>query len=603
MSGIVALLNLNGAPVDRALLLRMTEHLTFRGPDAQRAQTCGNVGFGHTLLDLDDPSSRPETPFAMDGGAWVVADARLDARDDLIAELRSHAQDDVVEDASDGELIARAYRAWGDDCVAHLIGDFAFVVWDARAQRLVCARDHLGVKPLFFAQRGSAVVVSNTLDCIRLHPAVSRELHDPAIADFLLFGVNQDSGATSFRDISRVPPAHVITWTPDAEGRQRYWTLPIDEPIHYKRADEYTDRFRELLRVALRDRLRSRRAGVLMSGGLDSPTLAAAALDVLREKPDDFLLQGITSVYDRLVPDSERRYAALVAEHLHLPIRYDVRDDETSLSHWDDVRVHTPEPVDNPPAFAAGVEFFRRMTSDVRVFLYGEGPDNALGYEWRPYLGHLAARGRVARLVRALTSDLYLHPRVPLWSSVRQIAGSIASAPAAEDIPPWINDTFAASCRERRNAVSRTAASQHPFRPRGYAGFSDVRWQSLFEDCDITAALSHADVRHPFLDLRLLRYMLALPAMPWCRNKLIIRRAMRSSLPGTVLRRPKTSLGASPDFERVRRSGLPRMVPSPDLLKYVIPDRIPASPRDPLELRSALRPLGLNAWLHNLGSH
>ena len=133
----------------------------------------------------------------------------------------------------------------------------------------------------------------------------------------------------------------------------------MEEPIHFKRADEYSDRFKELLRAALRDRLRTRRVGVLMSGGVDSPTLAAVALSVLRERPSDFSLQAITSVYDRLIPDAERHYAGLVADYLNIPIRYDVRDDETSIADWDQVSVHTPEPVDNPPAFAAGVEFLK----------------------------------------------------------------------------------------------------------------------------------------------------------------------------------------------------------------------------------------------------
>ena len=74
-----------------------------------------------------------------------------------------------------------------------------------------------------------------------------------------------------------------------------------------------------------------------------------------------------------------------------------MRDDETSIADWDQVQVHTPEPVDNPPAFAAGIEFLEQVAAHARVFLYGEGPDNALRYEWRPYLSHLAARRRRRR--------------------------------------------------------------------------------------------------------------------------------------------------------------------------------------------------------------
>jgi asparagine synthase (glutamine-hydrolysing) len=605
MSGIVGILNLDGSPIDGDLLGRMTAYLAFRGPDGLRVWSTQQVGFGHALLKITAESEREEQPFTLDGQRWIVADARVDAREDLVAELRTRDQKALASDATDAELILRAYCVWGEDCVRRLLGDFTFAVWDAPRQRLFCARDHLGVKPFFYAQLGETVVFSNTLDCIRLHSSVSRDLNDSAIADFLLFGVNQQVDTTSFRDIRRLPPAHTLTWSNGTAQCRRYWTLPMEEPIHFRRAEDYADRFKALLHVALRDRLRTRRVGVFMSGGLDSPTLAAVALSVLRERPADFFLQAITSVYDRLIPDSERHYAGLVADYLNIPIRYDVRDDETSIAQWDQVSVHTPEPVDNPPAFAAGVEFLKNMATQARVFLYGEGPDNALRYEWRPYLSHLVARRRAVPLARALSSDLFMHRRVPLWSSIRQLAGARAHKQRwLEAFPGWLNEEFATRCRcrERWEEGRRTCQSPHLIRPLGYDGFRASRWQPLFEDCDINGALTHCEIQHPFLDLRLLEYMLALPAMPWCRDKLIIRRSMRTALPRDVLRRKKATIPVSPDFKRVLASGLPRLVPSPDLLRYVNPSETSSMPKSSLELRAALRPLGLNYWLQNLAT-
>jgi asparagine synthase (glutamine-hydrolysing) len=606
MSGIVGVLNLDGAPVDGGLLGRLTGFLAFRGPDRQGVHVRNNVGLGHALLRISEESQREEQPFTLDGQRWIVADARVDARPDLIAELRARRHEPLASDATDAELILRAYEVWGEECVTHVLGDFTFALWDEPRQRLFCARDHLGVKPFCYATVGQTVIISNTLDCIRMHPAVSRDLHDSAIADFLVFGANQEIDTTVFRDIRRLPPAHCITWSNEPTRPRRYWTLPIEEPIHFTHANQYSERFRELLQAAVRDRLRARRVAVLMSGGLDSTTLAAAASRLRRDGAADFSLQAITSVYDRLIPDSERHYAGLVADHLQIPIRYDVRDDETSISHWDQVSVHTPEPVDNPPKFAAGVEFWKNMASQTRVFLYGEGPDNALRYEWRPYLSHLLAGRRVGRLIRALSNDLWMHPRVPLWSSIRQVAGATERENKWRDtFPGWLNEELAArcGCRERWHARQRPSSPAHPVRPLGYDGFSAIRWQPLFEDCDVNGALSRCEIRHPFLDLRLLQFMLALPAMPWCRSKLIIRRSMRTALPPDVLRRKKTAVHASPDFARVAASGFPRLVPSTHLLRYVNPDKIPAVPRTALELRAALRPLGLNYWLQDLAHH
>jgi len=604
MSGITGILNLDGSPVDGRLLARMTEFLRFRGPDGHGMHAIGNVGFGHTRLTLVEDSGADEQPFTLDGRRWIVADARVDARGDLMAALRARGHE-LNADAADAELILCAYCAWGDDCVTHLLGDFTFAIWDGPERRLFCARDQVGVKPFYYAQLGRTVVFSNTLDCVRLHPAVSRELNDHAVADFLLFGGNQEAGTTTFRDVQRLPPAHSISWSAEVSRCHRYWTLPIDEPIAFKRADEYTDRFLELLGAAVSDRLRTGRVAVFMSGGLDSPTLAAVAAGLLRNRPAGCAVHAMTSVYDRLIPDSERHYAGLVAKYLDIPIHYDVRDDETSIADWERVAVHTPEPVDNPPAFAAGVEFLEKMSTHARVFLYGDGPDNALRYEWRPYLSHLVAGRRLSALLRALSSDLLMHPRVPLWSLGRQIAGAGRQAERwRETFPTWLDESFAArlGCVERWNQYHRAQGSAHPLRPRGYAGFAPARWQPLFEDCDVQGALKRTELRHPFLDVRLLQYMLALPAMPWCRNKLIIRRAMEARLPAAVLKRKKSTVRISPDLVRVASSGLPRLRPAPALSGYVNAGKVPPVVGSVVELRAVLRPLGLNYWLQNFAS-
>src|SRR5262249_7247886 len=124
-------------------------------------------------------------------------------------------------------------------------------------------------------------------------------------------------------------------------------------------------------------------------------------------------------------------------------------------------------------------------------------------------------------------------------------------------------------------------------------------WQPLFEGCDIQGAITRTETRHPFLDVRLLRYMLALPAMPWCRNKLIVRRAMESALPRAVIRRRKSTVQGSPDFARAAASGLPRLAASPILSRYVNAGKVPSAAGSIPELRAVLRPLGLSYWLQH----
>ena len=307
MSGIVGIVHFDGMPVDRHLLRRMADFMAFRGPDAQEIWIDGNVGFGHALLKTTDDSERERQPFTLDGQVRIVSDARVDARSELIAKLKAKGHEDLSSGAEDVELILRAYQVWDENCVEHLLGDFAFAIWDGPRQRLFCARDHLGVKPLFYAYIGQRLIFSNTLGCIRQHPAVSDKLNDLAIADFLLFDVNQDKATTTFADIQRLQPAHTAMWSGSGLRLQRYWTLPIDEPIYYRRHQDYVDRFRELLRQAVGDRIRTNRVGIFMSGGLDSTTLAASAHGLLSARSGDSGVRAFTTSNQGF--DNEGEYA------------------------------------------------------------------------------------------------------------------------------------------------------------------------------------------------------------------------------------------------------------------------------------------------------
>src|SRR6266581_5778826 len=320
MSGIVGIVNLDGAPVNRALLRRMTDFMSFRGPDAQQTWVDGNVGFGHTLLRTTEESEREYQPFTLDGRVWIVADARVDAQDDLIGKLAARGEY-IERGAADVELLLRAYRTWGEQCVDHLLGDFAFAVWDPSRRRLFCARDHLGVKPFFYAHVGETIVFSNTLDCVRQHPLVSDRLNDLAIADFLLWDLNDDPATTSFHDIQRIPPAHCAIGSGSGLHMSRYWTLPIDGPIYFKRSGDYPDRFKELLEMAVRDRLRTKKVAIFMSGGMDSSALAATACKILHNHSSSCEVHAFTSVIDGS-DQNERHYAGLVAERLEIPIHF-----------------------------------------------------------------------------------------------------------------------------------------------------------------------------------------------------------------------------------------------------------------------------------------
>ena len=149
MSGIIGIHYLDGRPVDRENLTKMVDILAHRGPDGADIWVDGCVGLGHRMLWTTPESLIEKLPLENQRGDLVItADARIDNRDELIAALQinNRPSDKVV----DSELILAAYEKWGEDCPEHLLGDFAFAIWDERRELLFCARDHFGVKPFYY---------------------------------------------------------------------------------------------------------------------------------------------------------------------------------------------------------------------------------------------------------------------------------------------------------------------------------------------------------------------------------------------------------------------------------------------------------------------
>ncbi len=410
MSGIAGIVNLDGAPVDRGLLQFMTKYLAFRGPDAQEIWSLGPVGFGHTLLRTTFESEQEKQPANLEGKLWITADARIDARAELIAKLRDHGELCSLSDP-DCELILHAYRAWGEKCVEHLLGDFAFAIWDARSRRLFCARDHFGVKPFFYARVGDSFIFSNTLNCVRIHPAVSDELNELAIADFLLFDGNQEPDTTAFSDIRRLRAAHVLSLQDGSLSDRRYWTLPVDKPVNYKKASEYVENFLELLDTAVSDRLRTERAGILLTGGLDSSTVAAAARNVSLKNGQGTELYGYTTVYDRLIPDEERYYSGLVGKKLGIPIEYLVADDYGLFERAEQPNTRLPEPF-YYPFQAQETDQYSKVAARARVVLTGDGGDPGLGTSLTAHLSRLCRRRQYRHLLRNLGHYLFSEGRI-----------------------------------------------------------------------------------------------------------------------------------------------------------------------------------------------
>ncbi len=452
---------------------------------------------------------------------------------------------------------------------------------------------------------GQTVVISNTLDTVRIHPAITDRLNDLAIGDFLLFGFNQEFGTTVYADIQRLPPAHTASWSPEGFALKRYWTLPIDEPIYYRRSSDYIERFRELLNTAVEDRLRTNPLVVFMSGGLDSTALAATACSLFRKQGRDFEVHAFTSVFDDYSDD--RRYATMVAERLKIPIHFRVGGGDDSVDpNWNRTSIHTPEPIPSPLNLTKNLAWYKQVSSYSRVFFFGEGSDNALIYEWRPYLKFLLGRGWYLRALSDICGHVIAHRRIPLLLSIpKMIRERFDPDYKLPSFPPWLNPEFESRYglrvrwKEQRARQTRVR-SLHPIRPDAYESFTGPFWQVLFEALDSGSTKAALEARLPFVDLRLLRYMLAVPAMPWCRIKHLQRQAMRGILPEPVRRRPKSTPRGDSEWDVLRGSMLPDLACVGQIRAYVLPERIPKSvDPDRISFRRDLAPRALDCWFQN----
>lgn len=596
MSGFAGVFHLDGAPVDRAWLETMLKFLAFRGPDGSQVWLSGGAGLCHTLLRTRaETDGRPQIT-SLDGNTWIAGDVRVDDRETLFAKLPVPIQ--TLKNCCSAELVLHAYAKWGEACVEHLLGDFSFVIWDARRKRVFAARDHLGVKPFFYAQVGQCLLVSNTLDCIRQIPIVSNELNEHAIGDFLIVGMNHDPSTTFFSAIHRLPAAHKLIAETSGLRTARYWSPPIDEPLYYKETSDYVDRFNDLVRAAVRDRLPDGPLGIFMSGGLDSPAVAATAVQ-LGATPTAF-----TSVYDRLIPDEERYYSGLVARHLGIPIDYNVRDDEPWGWEPGSAPIHTAEPTSNPLELDASRQYFKRISQHTRIFFFGDGPDAALQYEWRSHLAYVNHQRRWGRLGRDLALHFKAFKRVPLVPTLpRMWRERMSNQPNwyDESIPPWLSPEFESRLRlrERLAELKSEGLSPHPIKPKSYASFTGD-----FPMCgggnNGYAGIAIEEL-HPLGDLRLVRFLLTVPAIPWCREKYLIRAALKGVLPETVRLRPKAPLVGFPYLERARRSQPNELSPTAVLDRFVDLSKLPKWPGENREqLDYLLRILGLHYWLLGL---
>ncbi|NDJ60527.1 MAG: lasso peptide isopeptide bond-forming cyclase [Chloroflexi bacterium] len=586
MSAIVGTLSLDGDLPTRAAVSAMLDRVGHRGPDASALWLGGTATLGHAMLRTTPEALHETQPFAH-AEHVITADARIDNRTELLAAL------DLPQSTPDSYLLLAAYIRWGTTCPEQLIGDFAFAIWDERAQRLFCARDHFGVRPFYYHHSARLFAFGSEIKALLALPEVPADLDAFQIGVYLadILGFYGDTESTCYRHIRRLPPATWLMIDKDGARQQRYWQPDLTHEIRLESDAAYAEAFRTHFEEAVRCRLRSAYpVGSLLSGGLDSSAVACTARNLLKQTTSASLY---TFYSDAQLPErDESAYVQMVLAgggiaHTNVPEPSPFGAVDALFAYQDELLRTT-----NPSVFWALYE--SAHAQGVRVLLDGDDGDTTVshgtGYlyelmhtnQWQTFIaetsalaahfnnsykwylnrytltyltdrlqhGHLRRWFADIRAVASLTDTSFARlvrksntPLLPppLLNSWRRLRGGELLEAAPDIVNPTIASQFAAAIGLNDHArtlnqaqaafIPRTEREQHR---RDLLGAGH---QHVLEENGHAAAAWHIETRHPFRDKRLVEFCLALPPTQKLRHgwsRRILRVAMETVLPPAI---------------------------------------------------------------------
>jgi asparagine synthase (glutamine-hydrolysing) len=547
MSAVAGVLRLDGGPAEVTAARALIDAMPDRGDD-RGVWSEGPIALAWRTRRFDHPRGiAASVPHASrDGRLRLIYDGRLDNRE-AIARLVGAGRE-----AADGDLFVEALAHAAPDLLPQLIGEFALAAWDARAHRLVLARDALGLRSLYWARQGDYLWWASELQAMLVVPWYTPRVSEGFVGE-LLADAPTDLEATVFAGIERLPQAHVLT--ADAHGVRAacYWEPPAAECTGLSDA-EYAERLRDALTEAVRACLRGDPAaiGFHLSGGLDSSSVVALAHAI---RPFDGPQKTYSLVYPGLPFADEREYIAAMAAQVGarsatVDPRGATRDEY--LAHVYRYR-DFPDVPNGEPLIGPTLRLARK--DGVRVVLTGAGGD----YWLAGNLFSLAMHARRGRWLRLLREMRHYRPDVP-WSQLlaaavlpnvpRRLKAVFRSRVDAWKRPPWICASFASriNLADRIRAGERRAlAVASPVVRESVARFWSGALAYGNDRMSRAAEWGGVELRHPFLDRRVVEIVMALPDDQRAvrgLTKSVLRRAVGSLLPPLVRDRPgKADMG------------------------------------------------------------
>lgn len=558
MCGIAGIFDTQGTrEIDQALLARMNQAQHHRGPDETGLHAEPGVGLAHKRLSIIDLSSGHQPLFNEDGSVVVVFNGEIYNFVELMPELLALGH--TFRTHCDTEVIVHAWEQWGEKCVEHFRGMFAFALWDRNKQTFFMARDRMGVKPLFYAMLDNGLLLfGSELKVLTAHPDLRREIDPCAVEEYFAYGYVPEP-RTIYKQALKLPPAHSLTIkrgqhlpTPKA-----YWDLPFKSagPISEEDAQrELIDRLRESVKIRL---LSEVPLGAFLSGGVDSSAVVAMMAELSNEPVNTCSI----AFNDKAFNESE--FADMVANRYHTNHYIETVDTEDY-----DLIDTLAALYDEPFADSSAIPTYRvcqLAKKRVTVALSGDGGDESLaGYR----------RYRYFMMEEQLRAWLPLGVRRPLFGFLGQIypkmdwlprifrAKTTFEAIARDSVEGYFHGVSVMPDRIRNQVFSKQFRQQL----QGYRAIEVMRGHaqhfpgddplSLVQYLDFKtylvgdintkvdrASMAHAlEVREPLMDHKLVEWISGLPSSVKLRGregKYIFKKSLEPYLPNDVLYRLK----------------------------------------------------------------
>ncbi|WP_313556522.1 asparagine synthase-related protein [Agrobacterium cavarae] len=524
------------------VLSSLTSSIAHRARDGHASWVDGDQRIGISLSYTRTASDQPEKArIAETGDVVAAAVVRLDNRDEVIMKL---GLDERGFD--DTHIIIEAWRRWGTGCVRHLLGDFAFIIYDRSRKQLFAARDHMGVKPLFLRFSGDSVAISSELQALVALNGLDPFLHAPGVSDAVIAAYILDKPFNDhrglFEGIQRLPPGHIFIRTSDGYSISSYWSLETNK---HRMIDVSPEKFREIFDEAVKCRMKpTENVAFALSGGLDSSSIVSSAA-ITAAGAGLGNISTFSAVHDRAPDLNEREFMQFVVDYHDIKPTFFESPMFSPLTNMREFVCRFGKFFPAPNLQLTLALYDNVEAGRFRVLMDGHGGDEVVSYgmeritelvkegDWKGVWSNIGGLTDIFGQSRAVLFTLVYLRNIRLRGARRisRLISCLAGISTSGSL-----DVLSSALR--KEVSQENPSSDEPMGPGRH--IDTIRHAMQAEYLEIIELFSShygIDVRIPFYDVRLVEYCVNLPAEAklnrgWTR--LILREAMGEDLPKEI---------------------------------------------------------------------